>query len=270
MTLVITELSNLGIAMVSDTAITRTGGTSTNARVTNVMYGIQKLQWIPTLGAGISMWGAGSVLSDMHSDTDLWLYMFDTRVHTATSLEEWADCLTDALNNEIRSPTEALGFHVGGYETINELKLPVFYEVRNTTPGTYDPILPSFTRYNTFGPQLLPPDDPYRVFTEGDPIPFEVIAGALYQAQGVLREKGLQVPPTSLRGRLRYYQACVRFLSDLYSCSGRLRSIGAEVRMLGLQPNGRVTTNFLQSYEEEDGELHLCDAWTTDSINIYE
>jgi hypothetical protein len=69
MTLIITELSNFGIAMVADSAVTFTEILPDGREASHVLNGAQKLQVIPYLKAGISVWGLGGIPAQNRSIT---------------------------------------------------------------------------------------------------------------------------------------------------------------------------------------------------------
>lgn len=62
MSLVLTELSNHGVAMAADAAVTCPSG--------RVFVGAQKLLPVRILNAGVSVWGLGRVSA---TDADIWL-----------------------------------------------------------------------------------------------------------------------------------------------------------------------------------------------------
>lgn len=77
MTLIITELSKYGIVMVADTAVTFTEILPNGSEFHHVLNGAQKLQGIPYLRAGISVWGLGSIPTQNGDlSTDVWINDF--------------------------------------------------------------------------------------------------------------------------------------------------------------------------------------------------
>ena len=112
MTLVITEISEFGIAMVADSAVTVTVTLPSGASTQQVLNGARKLQIIDYLGAGISMWGVGSI---RNVPSDLWIEDFIDRHGNITTIDEFANELARELQQAIGNVQRAMGFHLAGY-----------------------------------------------------------------------------------------------------------------------------------------------------------
>ncbi len=122
MTLILTEISKVGIAMAADSAYTPHGGGRTTYR--------PKLFSSPKIGVGISMWG-----DQLPQPPDAWVTSFIQREEIAGT----ADIHTVArhLETQLRTacptarPTQnleaTLGFHVAGFDS----GFPVMYHVHN-------------------------------------------------------------------------------------------------------------------------------------------
>nr|WAH99905.1 MAG: hypothetical protein OI716_00660 [Candidatus Methanoperedens sp.]WAI00059.1 MAG: hypothetical protein OI720_00505 [Candidatus Methanoperedens sp.] len=127
MTLVITELSILGVAMVADTAVT----------IEDRPYiGFQKLFKVPLINAGLSIWGDD--LADIRPDVDadIWLQDFiDNHVTKDMSLWNMAEKLAKKLNDTIGKrfikENKRMGIHVAGFDIKNGLRGPALYHVHN-------------------------------------------------------------------------------------------------------------------------------------------
>jgi hypothetical protein len=77
MTLVLTEISKFGIAMAADSAVTCDDPLPNGRVVNRVLTGVKKLQVIPKIHAGISVWGEGDIeFEDKSYPTDIWLEYF--------------------------------------------------------------------------------------------------------------------------------------------------------------------------------------------------
>ena len=97
MTLVLTQLSRHGIAMAADSAVTSNvplpGGGTTH----RVLHGVQKLQMVMHIEAGISCWGMGMING---TPTDIWIRDFIQRYQATTpDLQIFTATLADELNN---------------------------------------------------------------------------------------------------------------------------------------------------------------------------
>ena len=240
MTLVITEITKFGIAMVADSAVTSTEVMPSGKVMNRVLNGVRKLQVIPYLGAAISVWGIGSILASKGEvSTDNWLADFIERHSSTGSLDEFANFLVKELQTVIGPIQKPMGFHLSGYVDISGRKLPTFYHVRNVE-GTYA----QYT-FHEFSPgQDYPPQEIGNNLFErrnGDYGPYAALSEAVHQAiPKVQVGMGLTIPHPSLPGRLAYLAAWVRFISDLYESSGLLKTIGGGIAAVGIYPDGQV------------------------------
>lgn len=112
MTLILTELSHLGIGMATDSAVTLRDVSGASWAVPSAA---KKLQIVPYLNAGISCWGLGRVGG---TATDLWLDDFIRRHARTASIETLANDLASELNSILGPNSEGnarAGFHVAGF-----------------------------------------------------------------------------------------------------------------------------------------------------------
>jgi len=115
MTLIITELSEFGIAMVADSAVTYFERLPSEQPVPRVLNGALKLQVIPYLNAGVSVWGHGTLpVENAHVSTDIWLRYFIQHHSGVASLDEFVDRLQIELQNIAGDLQKPLGFHLAG------------------------------------------------------------------------------------------------------------------------------------------------------------
>jgi hypothetical protein len=134
MTLVLTELTQFGIAMAADSAVTYTLTSTGHSFVKP--NAARKLQAIPYLSAGVSCWGLGEVGGE---PTDEWLADFICTHSSVPDLASFADALATSLQSQVGpSPTKQsrLGFHLAGFEKYNGMPVPSFYHIhdgRSTT-----------------------------------------------------------------------------------------------------------------------------------------
>src|SRR5262245_35868665 len=113
MTLIISKLTPYGIVMVADSAETKSYELS-RGKATRVRNGTKKVQTIPHLSAGISMWGLGEIpKTDL--PMDIWLSDFIKQREYINSLQEFADALRDALQAQIGNVQIPMGLHLAGY-----------------------------------------------------------------------------------------------------------------------------------------------------------
>lgn len=132
MTLVLTEVSTAGIAMVADSAI------SWLDRVTNQPVNLDRPEWkkllrVPKIKAGISYWGDIGRITTARFDE--WL---EGRIHLGNygNLEEFAryiaDTVNDACKGRILAPEHRVGFHIAGvHKWPDGESRPTFFHVHN-------------------------------------------------------------------------------------------------------------------------------------------
>lgn len=242
MTLIITEISEFGIAMVADSAVTESTDLPSGGTVTRVLNGAKKLQAIPYLRAGISMWGHGSLkASNNWISTDMWVVDFIEQHQYLTTLDEFANKLAQELQNAAGNINEPIGFHLAGLTDSNGECLPVAYHVRNNDGDFirgYE--LHEFIPGLQFLPKL-PKTKQFWIIRNGDYGPYAILSQPVWNALKELpKSLDLQIPYPSLVGRIRYHKTWVRFISDLYNSSELFQTIGGYVTSLGIYYNGQM------------------------------
>lgn len=135
MTLVLTEISQFGIAMAADTAVTIQMPLPDGKNLIRVLTGVTKLQPIEKLQAGVSVWGQGQIGG---IDSDVWLDRFiRTKQNECDSIDTFALLLRDQLRKIIpaMNPEEThsgtIGFHLAGFAEADGKKVPSFYHIHN-------------------------------------------------------------------------------------------------------------------------------------------
>lgn len=138
MTLIITEVSSAGVAMLSDTMIREVGLISGQ-----ILTGIpptyqRKLFVLPPLGplrlwGAVSYWGGFGHMVKNKSDFEPWLAGVVSGT-SASSLREFADKLAAAVNEKCQGRTlqDNVGFHVAGFDSWEDVvPRPTFFHVHN-------------------------------------------------------------------------------------------------------------------------------------------
>ena len=135
MTLVLTQISKLGITMAADTAVLITGRMPNGMCKQRVLTGVTKLQPISKLHSGISVWGEGRIGGQ---DSDIWLDQFIRRRESEyDSLDTFATLLQEELRTIIpdidaeRNPHGNIGFHLAGFTESGRRRVPTFYHIHN-------------------------------------------------------------------------------------------------------------------------------------------
>jgi hypothetical protein len=241
MTLIITELSKFGIVMVADSAVTLTEILPNGNQFSHVLNGAQKLQAIPYLKAGISVWGLGNIpTQNGNLSTDVWINDFTERHSQIVTLSEFADCLVQELQESVGDYQSPVGFHLAGFVNIENQNLPTFYHVRNVdgTFAHYD--FHEFIVGQDYPPRALAENEMY-ITRNGDYGTYAVLATAVQRALPIIQNGiGINIPHPSLQGRIAYHSAWIKFVSELYASSGLLRTIGGNISALGIYPDGQI------------------------------
>jgi len=241
MTLVITEISEHGIAMVADSAVTQTVPLPSGIGMTRILNGAQKLQVIPQLRAGISIWGLGSVqTANGWIPADLWICDFIKSNNTIASLDDFANQLAQELQLAVGDVKEPMGLHLAGYVDHNGEIQPTAYHIRNCDGDYQHYDLHDFIPGLQFPPSPLQPGALYMI-RNGDYGPYAILSEVSWLAlEEIKRSISLEIPHPSLWGRMSYLSAWVKFVSDLYASSGLYRTIGGSVTSLGITTTGEV------------------------------
>jgi hypothetical protein len=241
MTLIATEVSEYGIVMVADSAVTvREPGEPV---VPGPLY--EKLHPIPPLHGCLSMWGAAAIDG---KQTDEWIAEFLAAQVYCDSLAELVTRLAETLG--ALGISVPLGFHVAGYVE-NEAE-PLLFHVRNCNiraDGGY-----TVGEFVT-GQEFPRPDDrnPARILSIKDLDGGMWLWNGLFQTYALL-EKALRpildpvagvleapMPPVDLGKRALYVVGLVRFVMVLHACAGRTGSIREPLRSAVIAPTGKVT-----------------------------
>jgi len=241
MTLIITEVSPYGIVMVADTALTFHEMTPSGRIRARVLTGARKLQYIPYLDAGVSMWGTGRIRTiSGELMADIWLEDLIARYEGIRSLEVFAEVMVDELQRNMGDSDQPLGFHLAGFIDEGNRKVPSFYHIRNCDGGYGNLEIHDFVAVHELGPDVNRMES-INLWYDGDLGLFKALIGGI--ETGLNRIKmisGFEIPHPSLEGRLRFYASVVRFISDLYHSSNLPREIGKEVDCLGIDSEGTV------------------------------
>lgn len=224
MTLVLSEVSKLGVAMAADSAVT-----FGNERV---YVGAQKLLPVYKINAGISIWGNGVV---NNVDADVWLQNFiENYVKEDMSLWAMAELLAKKLNDAFNNKpiSGRMGFHVAGFDEKNGIRGPAFYHVHNghyhieykngqvTDVPDENPSIREFRAHDDRSPMIYSQNDFY-VTRNGD---FSIFA-FLHQTFGdsfrmINQMTGLNFPsPLNLEIRGEYLRFWIRTISEIYRLS---------------------------------------------------
>lgn len=242
MTLIITELSEYGIAMIADSAVTIQEEPSSGHTVKRVLTGARKLQFISHLDAGISTWGNAELPGPATLvSTDVWMYDFIQRHTTTKSIDEFANELAEELQQLVGHIKKPLGFHLAGYVEQGGKRLPTFYHVRNVDGPYRNYRFHEFILGQDVPPREIVGRQDRHLTRNGDFGPYAVLSQAVDNVLPLIRSSlAVDVPYPSLQGRIAYLTAWIRFISDLYDSAALLPTIGGTIASLGIAPDGQV------------------------------
>jgi len=224
MTLALTEVSPLGIAMAADSALTFNGKRS--------FSGAQKLIPASEIDAGLSIWGDFKV-GDQYADE--WLQGFvSTHIRSGLRLWDVAQSLAQELNQS-SGVRGWMGIHVAGYDTKDGIRAPAFYHVLNghhhveCQDGNVlwvpdeDPPIREFRAECDRSPEAMINSPMPYITRNGDIADYVFLSEAL---PGIFRniesQTSLQFPyPATLYTRGEYLRFCIQMVADVYRLSNR-------------------------------------------------
>jgi hypothetical protein len=267
MTLILTELSEAGIAMAADSAITRLS----RGRIVDIdQQGWQKILRVPKINAAISYWGAIGSVTRIQFDN--WLQrIIDTENYD--DLELFAESVANALNLAcLNCPLPSgndMGIHVAGYsEWSDGVRRPVFYHVHNGNgrfiireikdgKGHITSVIPEwqseprglFEVHQDFPFIDKPIDENIAILHNGYITrngAFFIYAVLWAQMQhalqyiNLIQNVSLPRDMNDLSSRKGFLHTMLEMIIRLYRCSNQSRVIGGTVTSLGIGPNGYV------------------------------
>jgi len=268
MTLIITELSEFGIVMAGDSAITLSGVTPIKAFGDRAFFGLKKVIPVYKINAGIAYWGWTKM--PPHCDEvpwfDEWLesYLFLNQ-HKYSSIHELAALLESELQNKVNPMTDAElellplgngGLHLAGYTEYQGKAQPCLYHIHNGRSDTH----PESDSHIVNANFDIPPNKFLENIGRGNPYlrngDIEVFArffdGYFQQfLQEVRRDMQITLPIIALRDD--FWRSQIKFISSLYELAGEFTDRGLPRRMVR-SIGGDVTTlmihaNMLGRYE---------------------
>ena len=269
MSLILTELSKVGIAMVTDSAISML----VNGRISTVdQQEWRKLLKVQRIGAAISYWGSIGYITKERFDT--WLERQIQNGHYE-DLPSFADYLAAEMNKACGGKPlpngQPAGIHVAGFhEWRDGVRRPTFYHIHNghghvrfeqkvATVDGKNVLLETnrsdewsprelFARHNDFPPENEDPavcanilDTTGYMTRNGDYGPFVIISIGLAQICGTLNTiPGVSVPrePGALGPRIGFMKVMMETVINIYQCSSMSKIIGGKVMTLGIKPDG--------------------------------
>lgn len=245
MTLLLTELSPLGIAMAADSAVTvRNQATGLTHAKPNAA---RKLQVVPHVTAGVSCWGLGSIGG---TPTDQWLSHFIADSTSLSTLQALADELAERLNKVVPSNkkgTNRLGFHIAAFENHHDTPTPSFYHVHDGPSTALQKRGVSVDPHRFNANHDMPPSKfqsmvragEYYITRNGDYHLYARMFQLLEKFFAQLQPMGIRIPCSQdLRDRAEYLVFQIRTMSELYRLSNLVPGIGGRIDYLTISPDG--------------------------------
>lgn len=268
MTLILTELSEAGIAMAADSAITYRDkqGRLTQKAQENWL----KLLKVPSVKAAVSYWGSIGVVNERF---DHWLQNL-IRTRTYHDVSTLADCIASELNQACGdrplSGNNCVGVHVAGHAPWSDgVCRPVFFHVHNGHGGFIINKTVEERNGQSYITKLTPKfqAEPRKLFAKhqdfpnlecsldknleslrngyitrnGDYLKYSIIAEQLSHTFACLNLiSGFSIPRDSsnLQSRLGYLLIMLDITISIYSCSTTGKTIGRPVVGLGIRRDG--------------------------------
>ncbi len=272
MTLVLTEISRFGIAMAADSAVTSDISLPNGGTETRVLMGVKKLQVIPKIKAGISVWGEGDIkFKDERYPTDSWLkYFIEHRRDDYSSLKDFAVLLQDELRtcispidvNNYQEEFGTIGFHLAGFVNWKGQMTPTFYHIHNGRSQVlesrgirnYDPsiINANYDLPPDIARELLNYVDRPPIWRNGDYQIYAVMFGAIVDLFRNLKANyDINMPYTiSLDDRAKWLKFQIGIMTELFDEFRdinhpyySLSPIGGDIATLTISSNGKMKYN---------------------------
>lgn len=268
MSLVLTELSNAGIAMAADSAISMRSQDGRIIEINRQQW--RKLLRVPSIMAAISYWGVIGAITPVQFDQ--WLQrVVDTGRYT--DLDTFADLLVEALNEACHgrplAAGEEVGIHVAGYYPwADGVRRPFFFHVHNghaimrfhcevdalrnnyivhprwdADPRTLFEKHQDFPAVNMSIEQNLATLQSGYITRNGDYSIYAIIAEHLYLAFEYINHiPDVSIPrdPLSLSSRKGFLHTTLEMIVRFYGCSNQGQIIGGPVSSLGIGPDRYV------------------------------
>jgi hypothetical protein len=263
MTLILTEISSWGIVMAADSALTQKVITPSGDLEYQVLTGVNKLQVINKLNAGIAVWGQGEIklpyeiAHKRKISSDMWLKNFiQTKEPNYNTLDEFALLLQNELRKYIPKidatvdKNGTIGFLLTGYVNYKGQPTPSFYHIHNGESSTLNSRRTPVKNPNIVNANHdFPPDIVQKFFAEGEAIITRngdfVTYAALFEHIGTFLQDlhqfgGLTIPHSrNLKERAEWLRFQIRTMSELYRLSDlHLPTIGGKIDTLLITPEG--------------------------------
>jgi hypothetical protein len=264
MTLIITELSSLGIIMVGETAETVDCLAPDYTIQERSFVGLIKVIPVQKLQAGLSYWGWAKIPPQENKDgiyMDWWLQNFvSQRASEYDSIEALAKLLEKELRKFVPNMTDKEleelhwgngGIHLAGFVSKDGNNLPCFWSIHNGFSHTNKEADPQ-TVNACYDCEPAKFDTGTAIFRNGEIEAYSQFFDAhlAKYLEEVQKKYGILMPYPSLGSRAEFWAAQIKFISALYEASGYVggkgltrltKMIGDQVTTLTINEKGIVS-----------------------------
>jgi hypothetical protein len=252
MTLVVSDISHLGVVMVGDSAVTRQAGHLPPEVVPDAV----KVQYSATVNVGVAMWGYANV---GHQRLDHWIAEFlQNSVQPNDGVEAIGRRLADQLNPilaETGRPWKDLvcGFHVAGYRG----ELPCLFHVHC---GHYNEPAHELRLHKDF-PDVQKWSERHFKFmlrfgfihlrNGYHPLFGPLFDQVLKYSKTLRADFDISFPHRTLQGRLEFYKLLVKFVTGVLAASGEHQGVSEPLSAIAFNENGLVINEQLELSEPD-------------------
>lgn len=246
MTLVLTELSPLGITMAADSAVTITNAVTGLSHVQN--NAARKLQTIPYLNAGISCWGMGTING---ISTDQWLANFIAANSAINNLVDFAASIENELNRLIPpnpNPQHSrLGFHLAGFEIYQGSPTPSFYHIHEGVSTTLQQLGITINPNQFNANHDVPPSIAVQLLAQGQGWitrngDYQLYANIFQSLENLFQQLlplDIRIPNSqNIADRAEYLVFQIRTISEIYRLSNLIPGIGGDIYFVTISQVG--------------------------------
>ena len=241
MTLVVSDISQLGVVMVGDCAITQ----HHSGLPPEVVPGAVKVQYSACANIGVAMWGYANA---GHERLDHWIARFlQDSIQPNDSVEAIGRRLADQLNPllaETGKPWKDLvcGFHIAGYRG----ELPCLFHVHC---GHHDEPAHELRLYKDFPDEQKWSERHFEFMLRFGFIHlrngYHPLFGPLFDqvleySKTLRAHFNISFPQRTLQGQLEFYKLLVQFIAGVLSASGEHQRVSEPLSAIAFNQNGLV------------------------------
>lgn len=258
MTLVVSDISSLGVVMVGDSAVTQHQPGQSEKVVSNAV----KVQYSPKANVGIAMWGYANA-GDKRLDH--WVASFlQSQVNSNDNPEEIGKRLANQLNPILSLSGRqwkdmVCGFHIAGYRD----GLPCLYHVHcghNTEPAHELRLYKDFPDDQKWSEYLFDYLLQYSFIhlRNGYHPLFGPLFDSILDYSKTLRTNfNISFPMRTLQARLDFYKLLVKFVAAVLPASGLAPRVNDVLSAIAFTPKGIVIDEHQLPSEDKMNEVGL-------------